>query len=193
MDGTTPLIATGPSKPAKKLDKAEKLLAGLLIGLGFLLIVGVLIWFAASTDNGSLVSKEVTTSEPAGQGATGQKTVEETNYADGVVIFALTIGAVMTLSGAFFGRIREIKFNGVVISMDAPEEVANQAQKTAEEKAKQEATTPEKETAAAALAGSMAKQQIGFAYATAPAAARSAVADAVGTACAATAVRTVES
>jgi len=193
VDGTTPLIATGPSKPAKKLDTAERVLAGILIGLGFLLIIGVLVWFAASTDNGSLVSKEVTTTEPVGQETTGQKKVEETNYADSVVVFALTIGAVMTLSGAFFGRIREIKFNGVVVSMDAPEEVANQAQKTAEEKAKEEATTPENETAAAVLAGSLAKQQIGLAYAIAPAGARSGVADAVGAACAATAVRTVES
>ena len=163
-----------------------------MIVLGFALVVGTLIWFGLSTEDGSLVSKEVTTTEPAGKEAAGQKTVKETNYADTVVIFALTIGAVMALSGAFFGRIREIKIGGAVLSMvEAPKEVADDAKKKAEEEAKKKVSGEAQEEKVAAVAGSLATQQINLAYAMAPPSERSTIAEVVGAAAAETAVQTV--
>jgi hypothetical protein len=187
MTEVAPVLATASSTPAKKLDKAEKGVAGILMVLGIVLIAGILVWFAASTKDGSLLAKEIATTEQ-----NGQKTITEKNYADGVVTLALTLGAVLILSGAFFGRIREIKFaGGTVLSMEAPEEVAEEAKKTAEDRAKAKAPTG-KEEEAAAIAGSLAKQQIGLAYATAPSGARPVIAEAVGAACAKTAVKAVE-
>jgi hypothetical protein len=185
MNSSTPVLASSPSKPAEKLDKPEKALAGLLIVLGFVLIVGTLIWFGFSTDDGSLLSKELVTKEAA-----GSKDITEKNYADGVVTLALTLGAVLTLAGAFFGRIREIKFGGTVLVMAAPEEVTEKAVKKAEDMAKEKAPA-NKEQRAVALAKSIAIQQIGVAYATAPMHARSVIADSVGVAAADAAVKAV--
>src|SRR4051812_18773342 len=181
MDGTAPVLATTPSKPAQKLDKTEKWMAALLIGLGFLLVVGTLVWFGLSTDGGSLLSKEVTTHEPVGEKPSGEKTLSEKDYADDVVIFALTIGAVMTLSGAFFGRIREIKFGGAALSMEAPEAVKKEAEKEAAAQAKEKAP-PGKEEEAVTLAKSYAADHIDLLYVTAAPSVKPVVAEAVGSA-----------
>jgi hypothetical protein len=190
MDGAAPVLATTPSKPAKKLDAPEKAMAGILILLGALLIIGTLVWFGLSTENGSLLSKEVTTHEPVGEKPTGEKTTSEKNYADDVVIFALTIGAVMTLSGAFFGRIREIKFGGNVISMQAPEPVKQEAEAEAATRAEKKAPDGKKEKAAA-IAKSYAGDQVDLMYVTAPPSVKPLVAETVANAAAQAAVKAV--
>ena len=74
----------------------------MLVVLGSLLTVGVLIWFGLSTDDGGLKSKVTTVTEPVGQTASGTKTTTTTDYADTIVVFALTSGAALVLAGAFY-------------------------------------------------------------------------------------------
>jgi hypothetical protein len=173
------------------LSGAEKALAAMLVVLGMLLIVGTLIWLGASTDSGSVISKETHTTEPVGAEANGQKTVDETEYAETLIVFALTIGAVMVLSGTFFGRIREIKFGTAALVLQAPKEEVEKAKKKAEEEAKAKAPEGKKDEAAA-IAGQEAARQINVAYVTAAPEAKPVVADAVGAAAATVAVERVK-
>jgi len=105
------------------LTTAKRWWSALLVVLGCVLVVGVLVWFGFSTDGGGLKSKEATTSEPVGQQASGMKTSKTTDYADTIVIFALTAGAAFVLSGAFYGRLRELKLGALTIGLGelAPE------------------------------------------------------------------------
>jgi hypothetical protein len=186
----TPVIEVGQSKTPEKLTKTEKRLAGLMLVLGVLLTVGTLAWFAGSTD-GTLKSKETVTKEPVGPEARGEKSTTETDYADTVVIFALTLGGVLILAGAFFGRIREIRLGGAVLTMGAPEEKRREAQDSAAAKAR-EAAPEGKKDEAAAIARTLAGQQVDLAYLMAPVSARASVPEAVAEAAALTAVRAVE-
>jgi hypothetical protein len=190
VNSAAPVIQAGQSKPAEKLDKAEKTLATLLVILGVLLVVGTLVWFGVSSD-GNLKSKETVTTEPVG-GASGQKEVKETEYAEAVTIFALTIGAVLIISGAFFGRIREIKLGtATVVVGGAPEEEKKAAQDKAAEKA-EELAPPEKEEEAGKVARTLAAQQVDLAYLLAPVNAKAGVADTVANAVAPTAAEAVQ-
>lgn len=184
------VIEVGQSKTPEKLSRAEKFLAGLMLVLGVLLTAGTLTWFASSTD-GTLKSKETVTKEPVGPAARGEKVTTATDYADTVVIFALTLGGVFVLAGAFFGRIREIRLGMATIAMVAPEEARREAQDRAAAIAREKAPAGKKEEAVA-LARTLAGQQVGFAYLTAPASARASVPEAVAEAAALTAVRAVE-
>jgi hypothetical protein len=186
MDGSPPVVAVGQSKSSNKLTRTEWWLAALLICFGVLLICGTLGWYALSTDGAAMVSKEIHTTEPVGKAA-GEKKTEETDYAESLITFGLTIGAVMVIAGAFFGRIREIKFGTASVVLTAPEEEKEKAERKAEDDAKV-AAPPGKEDEAAALARTLASQQIDLAYAVAPPSAKSSVADGVGSAAAATAV-----
>ncbi len=76
---------------------------------GLVLVFGVLAWFALSTDGGALLSKKTVTTK-AGDTTT-------TEYADSVVIFALTTGAGFVLAGAFFGRLRELKLGALTVGV----------------------------------------------------------------------------
>lgn len=185
-----PVIEVGQSKTPEKLSDAEKFLAGVMLVLGVLLTVGTLAWFASSTD-GTLKSKEKVTKEPVGPEATGEKSITETDYADTVVIFSLTLGGVLILAGAFFGRIREIRLGTATIAMIAPEEARREAQDRAAAKAREKAPAGRQDEAVA-LARNLAGQQVGLAYLMAPASARASVPEAVAEAAALTAVRSVE-
>lgn len=96
----------------EELGSGERIVAVLIALLGLLLIFGSLLWLGLSTDGGVLAAKQAFTIETA-----GKKTVTETSYAETLVIAALTIGAVLMLVGAFFGRIREIKFGNTGIAL----------------------------------------------------------------------------
>jgi hypothetical protein len=126
---TSSVIAVTPSQPSatktpEALSNREKALAWALAIGGIVLVLGVLIWFGASTDDFSLKSKDVVTSEPVG--GSGSKTTTENDYADTVVIFVLTIGAAFTLAGVFYGRLREITIGGATLKIGAPTEEQKQ-------------------------------------------------------------------
>jgi hypothetical protein len=174
MDGSTSIVAVPPPKP---LSGTDKFLAGVLIVLGVGLVIGTLIWFAASTEGGGLVSKETKTTEPVGQAATGEKVVTQTDYADTVVIFALTIGAGLLLSGALFTRLKEVKIGGATVVLQAPESVVKEAGDKAA-KVSQEIAPGDKKAETAAR--QLAEQQVTLAYFTAPPDVKASIADLVG-------------
>jgi hypothetical protein len=133
---TAPALAV--SKTPNKLSTTEKWWSALLVVLGSLLIIGILVWFGASTDDGGLKSKVTKVTEPSGQQA-GNKTTETTDYADTVVIFALTVGAALVLSGAFYGRLRELKLGALTVGVgelppDKKEKIAETADEALKEK-----------------------------------------------------------
>src|SRR5436190_2404111 len=116
--------ATSPStKLPAPLTVTEQAWSAVLVIIGSLLTVGVLIWFGLSTDDGGLKSKVTTVTEPAGQTASsgqtaaGTKTTTTTDYADTIVIFALTSGASLILAGAFYGRLRELKLGALTFDV----------------------------------------------------------------------------
>jgi len=184
MDGSTSIVAVPPPKP---LSGTEKFLAAVLIVLGLGLIIGTLIWFADSTEGGGLVSKETTTTEPVGQTAAGEKVVTETDYADTVVIFALTIGAGLLLSGALFTRLKEVKIGGATVVLQAPESVVKEAGDKAAQVSQENAPGNKK---AETLARQFAEQQVTLAYFTAPPDAKASIADLVGESAGKAAART---
>lgn len=189
MISNPPVVAPVQSKTPEELSKWEKILSVLMVVLGVLLIVGTLAWLAGSTD-GALKSKETVTTEPTG-GAAGEKEVTETDYADTVVVFSLTIGAILILSGGFFARIKEIKVGTAAVVMRAPGDEKKKAEDEAERKAKERASS-DKEGEAGALARTLAGQQIDVAYVMAPTSAKPAVADMVAETAATAAIDAVD-
>jgi hypothetical protein len=135
----------------------EKAMAWSLVGLGLALIIGVFIWFGASSDDFTLKSKEVVTTEPVGD--SGEKSTTETDYADTVVIFAMTIGAGLVLAGAFYGRLREITIGGAILKLGPTEEQKETVAQKAEEKVKQQAS-PEQAEILAPVAKVVAEEQL---------------------------------
>jgi uncharacterized Tic20 family protein len=119
----------------EELSRGQRAIAVLIVLLGLMLVAGSLLWLGLSTDDGVLAAKQTFTVETA-----GKKTVTETEFAETLVIAALTIGAVLILVGAFFGRIREIKFgnSGIALTEAQSKKVAqglDAATKTANKKA----------------------------------------------------------
>jgi hypothetical protein len=109
--------ANGEKKPAplRPFSWIEWVSVALLIVLGILLTVGTLVWFGLShkAGGGSFASKTVVTT---GTGAT-QK-VDETDYSDTIVIFALTLGATFVLAGTMYGRLRDITLGQLKIDLE---------------------------------------------------------------------------
>jgi hypothetical protein len=127
--------ATGPTPPAK-LSSTEKALAGLLMGVGAILVAVLLSAFMASSSSWSLVSKE-SSETVAGTTQAGEKKATTTEYSSTVLITGLGIGALLFLSGAFYGRIREITLpgGGGIKVGDMPPEKKEELQKKIEKKA----------------------------------------------------------
>jgi hypothetical protein len=103
-------------------------------------------------------SKEVTTTtEPvAGAptndtdgGASEKKTVEETDFADTVVIFALALGAALILAGGFYGRLRSLKLGPLEMNFVGDEEEKKVTEKAAD-KIDEKISDPEKKATAKA-------------------------------------------
>lgn len=139
------------------LTTAEKWWAALLVALGTLLTIGVLVWFGLSTEGGGLKSKDTTVSEPVGEGATGTKTTTTTDYADTIVIFALTAGAAFVLAGAFYGRLRELKLGGLVLGLgELSPEKKHELDAKVDEQVKAEVADPTKQEIVKAAALSLA-------------------------------------
>jgi hypothetical protein len=159
---TTPGQQTSPStKLPAPLTTTEKLWSALLVVLGVLLTVGVLIWFGATTEGGGLKSKVTKITEPVGQNPSGQKVTDTTDYADTVVIFALTAGAAFILAGAFYGRLREIKLGALTLGLgELPPDKEQQLDEKIEKKVEETAPAPEKKEAVRAAAQSLARRDL---------------------------------
>ena len=110
-----PSVAATAKRP-EPLTGSEKLWQLALFITGALLILGILVWFGLSTDGGGLTSQVSESTEPVG-GGTGTKETTTTNYADTVVIFALTLGGALILAAAFYGRLRELKLGGLTLGL----------------------------------------------------------------------------
>lgn len=130
---STPVPAVTP----KALSQGEKFLAGVLFVSGIALIVAVLIGF--TSDGYTYISKEVTTTEPSG----GPKETKEVNYADTVVIFALTLGGALVLTGAFYARIRSLTLGA--FKAELGDEEKQKAEDKAEETLRQQVDDPDKQ------------------------------------------------
>ena len=100
------------------LNKRTSVVAGLIALLGLALIVTSLLWLRTTTDDGILASKQAFTKETTCRCGGRQRTTTETDYAEGLVIAALAIGASLVLTGAFFGRIHKVSVWGSGISLD---------------------------------------------------------------------------
>jgi len=82
------------------------------------------------------------------------KVTDETDYADTVVIFALTAGVALALAGAFYGRLRSLKLGALELGF-----VKDEDQQTAKNTAATKVATqvkPEHTEAAEAAAGEVA-------------------------------------
>lgn len=115
------------TKQPQSLAPYEKCWARILGACGLILIIGTLFWYAASHGGAkttgpswALVTKVTTITEPK----EGPKETTTTEYGETVVIFALTIGAAMLLCAAFYGRIREIKVEGIDLTLEPTEAAA---------------------------------------------------------------------
>ena len=143
------------------LTTSEKWRAALLVVLGILLTIGVLVWFGLSTEDGGLKSKVTNVSEPVGEGATGTKTTTTTDYADTVVIFALTVGAAFILAGAFYGRLRELKLGGLALGLgELSPEKEHELDAKVDEQVKAEVADPTKQKIVKAAALSLASEEV---------------------------------
>lgn len=148
------------TKQPHVLSDSERHWAATLAVCGVALILGTLVWYGLSHTGtrtggveGALVTKITTTSEPSNKAE--PKTTTTTEYGETIVIFDLTIGTAMLLCGAFYGRIREIKVEGMDLSLEPAE--AEAVNKGIED-AVNEAATPKKE-AVAPLAKTVAHQR----------------------------------
>ena len=150
---TPPSVKPAVTKTPETLSRAETGLAWALVFLGVALIVGVLIWFGATTPDSNLVSKTVETTEEG-----GAKTITETDYAETVVLFALTIGAAFTLAGAFYNRLREITLGGVILKVGPTDEQKGEVGKKAEDAVREQA--PDQAEALAPVAKAVAEDQL---------------------------------
>jgi len=139
-------IGPPPKKP-QSLTKYESVGAVVLFIAGLALIGLTLYGFSNTDSNFIFKSKEVTKTEPVQQsssggqaeeskpqngGQIGTTTTEEVEYADTVVIFALTAGAALALGGAFYGRLRSLKLGGLELGIVGSEEEQKAADKAAE-------------------------------------------------------------
>jgi hypothetical protein len=154
--------STSPTtKLPAPLTESEKAWSAVLVIIGFILIVGVLVWFAASTGDGKLKSKETTVTEPAGQTATGTKTTTTTEYADTIVIFALTAGTGFLLAGAFYGRLRELKLGALTLGLgELPPQKQQELDKHIEDAVSDKVPDPQQREVVKAAARSFALDQI---------------------------------
>ena len=157
--------AGAPTSPSTKLPapltQAEQGWTAVLVILGAMLTVGVLIWFGLSTDDGGLKSKVTTVTEPAGQTTSGTKTTTTTDYADTIVIFALTAGAALVLAGAFYGRLRELKLGALTLGVGelAPDKQQQLDQQVASQVSSQ-VDDPQKREVATAAAKALARETL---------------------------------
>lgn len=161
--GTSPqvpvVIAPATKKEPAKLSRTEKWLAGLLIVGGLALIVILLSAFMGRSDQWSLKTKE-TSDVTEGTTTTGKKVATSVEYSDSVLIAGLGIGGLLVLTGAFYGRIREITLpGGAALKLgDLPEEKEQELAKAVEDKAKAEAGKSETPVSADALAAEARNQ-----------------------------------
>jgi hypothetical protein len=120
MYGLVSMATAARTKQPQELTEPEKTRAKWL-GIGGVVLVLLTVGLYGVSHKGAkagvFVTKVTTTTEPK----TGPKTTTTTEYGESIVLFALTIGAAMFLCAAFYGRIREIKVEGIDISLDPTE------------------------------------------------------------------------
>jgi hypothetical protein len=143
--GKAAATATSAAAAAKKpqpLTLWESVGAVLLFVAGLALIGLTLYGFANSDSTFSFQSKKVTTTEFSQQSSADgrgagkpdpEKKTEETDYADTVAVFALTIGAALALAGAFYGRLRSLKLGGLELGLVGEQQMKQAAQKAADD------------------------------------------------------------
>jgi hypothetical protein len=158
------MVVSGTQQPAR-LTASEKAWSALLVVAGLILVVGVLAWFADSTD-GTLKTKETSSSEPVGEGATGHKVSSSTDYSENLVLGALGTGAALILAGAFYGRIREIKLpGGVTVGLgELPEKKKKVIEEAVENKIELAAVEPGQKQIIATAAKGLALERFGTDY-----------------------------
>ena len=159
--GTSPqvpvVIAPTTKKPPAKLSTTEKWLAALLIVGGLVLTLILLSAFMGRSDQWSLKTKE-TSDVTDGTATTGKKVATSVEYSDSVLIAGLGIGGLLVLTGAFYGRIREITLpGGAGLKLgDLPEETEQELDKAVVAKAEAKAGNAVEPEALAAEARSQA-------------------------------------
>ncbi|MCA1679516.1 MAG: hypothetical protein LC777_11475 [Actinobacteria bacterium] len=99
------VLPPGTEETRTGLSKSERWLAALLIVAGFTITVVVLAIFL--TDGKWLIEDSTT----KGDGAA--KTVSTKKYSDTLPLAAVAVGALLVLSGTFFGRLREVTVPGI--------------------------------------------------------------------------------
>lgn len=145
-----PNSPTAATKLPAPLLPGEKKWAVALVAIGAIFLVGTVVWFAGST-GGSLKTKETKTTQASG--ATPERTTA-TEYSDTVLLAGLGIGSALLLTGAFYGRIREIALpGGVKIGLgDLPAAQKEIVEDAIRQKAGEVGTTPEEVGAITAVA-----------------------------------------
>jgi hypothetical protein len=153
---------TATTKTPTKLTGREWIAPTLLAGCGLLLVVGTLAvygWRHTEGTEKGFITKITKVTEAIG---TKPKVTTTTEYGETMVIFALTIGAAMLLCAAFYTRIREIKVEGIDLTL---------AEGTALDKGVDSAVkarAPDKQAAMAPLAKVVARQHAYDALLSAP-------------------------
>jgi len=154
-------VAAAPTKTTQpaKLTWTEGLLAGLLILAGVAMITLLLVAFMTRGQDWSLISKE-TTEVTAATGSAAEKKTTTVEYSDSVLITGMVLGSVFLLTGAFFGRIREITLpGGAALKIgELPPEKEKELKDAIAEKAQATASTPEVNASPEELAKEAAKQ-----------------------------------
>jgi hypothetical protein len=142
-----------------QLSPTEKWLAGLLMGAGVVMIVVLLSAFMARGQAWSLTSKE-TTETTAATSSAAEKKINTVEYSDSVLIAGMSLGAVFLLTGAFFGRIREITLpGGAVLKVgDLPPEKEKELKDVISKKATEKAGETAGQVTPEALAEEAVKQ-----------------------------------
>jgi hypothetical protein len=139
-DVSTPpaMPPAGTKKTPSRLSNTEKALAGMLMIAGVAVVIIVLALFL--TDGKWLVEETTTT----GDGAT--KRIETKKYSDTLPLAAVSVGGLLVLCGAFFGRLREITLpGGAGIKIgDAQEQVNEKIDARAQEAAAEGQIEPDK-------------------------------------------------
>lgn len=124
----------------------------LIIG-GLALTVILLSAFMGRSDQWSLKTKE-TSDVTEATATTGRKVATSVEYSDSVLVAGLGIGGLLILTGAFYGRIREITLpGGVALKLDGlPDEKEKVLNKAVADKAKAKADESQVPVTAEALA-----------------------------------------
>lgn len=146
------VIAPATKKQPAKLSWTEKGLAALLILGGLVLIAILLSAFMGRSDQWSLKTKE-TSDVTEATDTTGKKVASTVEYSDSVLIAGLGIGGLLVLTGAFYGRIREITLpGGAALKLgELPEEKEQELDKAVADKAQAKAGESEAPVSADAL------------------------------------------